>query len=80
MSWLIISTIYGIGFGICLIGGTVWLMILAGLNTPNLPLLRILLAIIGWPITFAYLGYKGYQMYRDAEDYHQKYVRETKSE
>lgn len=66
MFFICLATIYGTGFGICLIGGSLWLIILNKWGG-NLPILRTILSIIGWPFTFAYLGYKLYQIYQEPE-------------
>jgi hypothetical protein len=53
MNWLFLGTIYGIGFGITLIGGTLYLLLLNGKASP----LKVAAAIVGWPITCGVIAY-----------------------
>jgi len=64
MITLLLGTIYGIGFGLTLVGGALYLIVLNGLHhTPNF--FKLILGVIVWPITWAILGYKLSRLLRE---------------
>jgi hypothetical protein len=57
MITLALGFIYGTGFALTLVGGTLWMMFLNAIKTPMHPLL-VLGAAILWPITLGRVVYK----------------------
>lgn len=64
MITLLLGTIYGVGFGLSIVGGTLYLMVLNGLHSKPNPI-KFLSGIILWPIAWVTLGYKLYKMSRE---------------
>ena len=55
-----IGIVYGIGLGLTLVGGLLYVIILGGLHTA-FPLWKFLLGIVFWPATWGFTFYKLYK-------------------
>ena len=61
---LALGTLYGIGVGIAIIGGIVYVMVLGGLHV-HVPLWKMLGAALLWPATWSYIGYQMWKVYQN---------------
>ena len=63
MITLLLGYIYGVGFGLTVVGGIIYLMVMKGLKYhPSKP--KILLGLLLWPIAWCTLGYKLMKIFR----------------
>lgn len=61
---LLLGTIYGLGFGLTVVGGVIYLMVMNGLKCyPSK--LKMILGVVFWPITWAAVGYRLYRIFRE---------------
>ncbi len=62
----LLGYIYGVGFGLSLVGGTLYLIVLRGLKLrPNT--IKFLLGVIFWPIGCSVVACKLYKMFKEDE-------------
>jgi hypothetical protein len=58
-----LGTLYGMGVGITMIGGIIYVMVLGSLHV-KIPLWKTVTAAAFWPVTWAYVGYQLWKVYQ----------------
>lgn len=64
MLTMLLGYIYGVGFGLSIVGGALYFMVLNGLRCqPSLP--KFILGVIFWPIGWVAVAIKLYKLYKE---------------
>jgi hypothetical protein len=64
MITLLLGYIYGVGFGLTIVGGVVYLLVMNGLKC-HPSKIKMLLGLVGWPITWGVVSCKLYRVFRE---------------
>jgi hypothetical protein len=64
---LLLGYTYGVGFGLTVVGGVVYFMVMNGLKCRPSKL-KMLLGLVGWPITWVVVSYRLYKIFREEFD------------